>query len=73
LYHNRVLSDPAMQTVVGGATPIVESGRGEGISTAAFDIRKENEITFGQHGNVLSAAILLGRANKFILSSAALL
>jgi hypothetical protein len=47
---NRVLSDPAMQTVVGRAMPIFESGRGEGISTAIFSILNENEIMIWKAG-----------------------
>jgi hypothetical protein len=37
-YLNRVLSDPARQTVAGGATGNFEGGRGEEIATGVFDV-----------------------------------
>jgi hypothetical protein len=47
-----------MQSVVGGATPIFEGGRGEGISTGAFGVLDEDEMMIWEAGNVRSAAIL---------------
>jgi transposase len=47
---NRVLSEPAMQTAIGGATPIFEGGRGKGISTGAFGILNEDEMMIWDAG-----------------------
>jgi hypothetical protein len=47
---NRVLSDPAMQTVVGVTTPIPEGGWGEGISTIAFGILNQDEMMIWEVG-----------------------
>jgi hypothetical protein len=82
---NRVLSDSAMQTAVGGATSTFEGGRGEKISTSLLSVgtrmnrlilewsRTKMRWWFERWGNVRTAAILLDWENELVFSPAALL
>jgi hypothetical protein len=69
---NRILSDPAMQTIIGGSLPIFEGERGERISTSVFSILNQAEMMICEVGNVRSAVVLLDEEDELVFSPAVL-